>query len=163
MLCRLATRLSVLRGRFNTATGEIIGRNQLLNPSRLIAGQLLSIVSRTGSPEPQQILGKHHIVGTDETLLTIAARYNVAPQAIAAANLLTWPTVVTPGQTLRVPASETYEPLPDGLTTLAVSRQPFQQGEAFSIYLETTTAITPTGSIQFTDLITPTQPWYPAA
>ncbi len=161
-LVQIGDSVEAIAARFLTVPEDIIGRNRLLNPSQLIAGQSLRIVSRTGTPDPQQLTGKQHIVGADESLLTIAAQTNTTPQAVAAINHLTWPTPLTAGQSLRIPSGQPYTPLPAGLTALAVSPQPFQQGEAFSIYVESEAGIEPTGRISYSGLITATEAWYSA-
>lgn len=145
---------------FNTLPELISVENQLLNPDRLIAGQTLQVVSRTGSADSLPITGTPHIVTSGETLLDIAAHYNRPPHLIAAANDLPFPTPVYIGQRLRIPSDKPFRALPAELTTLQVSQQPFEQGEAFSVYAELTTPITPTGRIRLIDLTAPTQPYF---
>ncbi len=145
---------------FNTLPEFVSADNQLLNPDRLIAGQSLRVVSRTGSADPFPITGTPHIVTADETLVEIAASYNRPPHLIAAANDLPYPTAVYAGQRLRIPSDAPFRALPAELTTLQVSQQPFEQGEAFSVYTELTTPLTPTGRIRLIDLTAPTQPYF---
>ncbi len=145
---------------FNTMPQFISADNRLLNPDRLVAGQTLRVVSRTGSADSFPITGTPHIVTSGETLVEIAASYNRPPQLIAAANDLSYPTPVYAGQRLRIPGDTPFRALPAELTTLQVSQQPFEQGKAFSVYTELTTPITPTGRIRLIDLTAPTQPYF---
>lgn len=145
---------------FNTLPELISVENRLLNPLRLIAGQTLRVVSRTGSADPFPITGTPHIVNVGETLIEIAASYNRPPHLIAAANDLPYPMPIYGGQRLRIPSDAPFRALPAELTTLQVSQQPFEQGKAFSVYAELTTPITPTGRLRLIDLTAPTQPFF---
>ena len=151
---------------FNTDPDLIAAGNRLLHPEHLVAGQVLRLVSRTGTSEPNEIFGRSHIVSPNDTLLSIATQYNQSPREIALANDLPWPTAIYTGQQLRIPSGTPWRTLPTGLTNFAASEQPFRQGETFSLYIEldpslaATESISPTGRIFFSELGAPIQPWF---
>lgn len=146
---------------FRTRADWIARGNALLNPDRLIAGQTIQLVSRTGSVEPTPPVGTPHVVVAGETLLTIAARHKLSPVALANANGLPYPAAVVPGARLRIPrGDQPYRPLGGELRALRLSRDALVQGEAFAVYVETVGNVTPTGRLEFTSLVTPSIPYY---
>ena len=128
--------LQGLAADFNTTTQAIAEANQLVNPAYLVAGQSLTIFSRTGSAEAQPLTGRPHVVGTGDTLLMIAARYNQSPAAIIAANDLSIPTYLKPGQRLRIPGDGRYQYLPGQWAAIRVHPASVVQGQTLAVYVE---------------------------
>ena len=96
---------------FNTSVTEVLETNRMINPALdLVVGQELAVISKTGSADPQTVLGIPHVVAEGETLLTLAARYNLSPGSIgggerSALSSLSfhWSTAAHPGRNGRVP------------------------------------------------------------
>jgi len=122
---------------FNTTPLEVLQTNRIVNTHYTpVAGQTLSIVSRTGSTLPQPVTGTPHLVVPGESLLTVAALYNLSPTALAAANGLSFPAYLYPGQRLRIPGEQGYHFLPGEWIDVAVRPLPIEQGSTVSIYVE---------------------------
>lgn len=133
---QLGDTLAVLAADFNTTVQAIAENNRLVNPNYLVAGQALTIMSRTGSADPQPQTGTPHVVESGDTLLTLAAQYNQTPAAIIAANNLSMPAYLWPGQRLRIPGDGRYQYLPGKWGTIQVHPMPVAQGQTFAIYVE---------------------------
>ena len=89
---RLGDNLAGIASEFNIPESALLlNKKRLLNPERLIAGETLRVVSRTGTPYPQPLNGTPHVVRVGESLTTIASRYNVTPIQLAMANRLIFP------------------------------------------------------------------------
>ena len=130
--------LEALASRFDTTPAEIAGPNNLVSPHSLYAGQTLSVVSRTGSAEPRPITGTLHFVQPGETLLSLAARYGLSREVIAATNKLTPPARLYPGMRLRIPSASagSYQFLPGGWQRIVAGPTPMAQGHTMSVYVE---------------------------
>jgi murein DD-endopeptidase MepM/ murein hydrolase activator NlpD len=132
---------------FNTTIAEVIAANRLirLDPP-LIVGQTVPVISRTGSGTARPITGRPHLVQPGETLLIVAARYKVAPEALAAANALPLTAIIFPGQRLRIPdESAVYRALPEGWLDIRFGALPLSQGSALSVYVDNLLPGTPAG------------------
>jgi LysM repeat protein len=105
--------------RYGTTIRALVIRNQLADPSRIYAGQVLRIFGAHhparrahGGPQahgasqpsgrPQAVI---HTVRAGETLSGIAVRYRVTVDGIAAANRLVNPSFIRTGQQLRIPGA----------------------------------------------------------
>jgi murein DD-endopeptidase MepM/ murein hydrolase activator NlpD len=133
---------------FNTTPDEIMATNKLLNRMMpLPFGQTLTVVSRTGSAQPQPVTGTPHVVAAGESLPMIAAQYNFAPVEIAAANGLAYPYYLFPGQRLRIPGTAVYQSLPGEWVQVRIRPSAFQQGSTVSIYVQNLLDGTPNGSL----------------
>ncbi len=142
---QLGDTLSNLAADFNTTTIAIAQANQLINPYHLVSGQPLTIFSRTGSAAPQPRTGTPHMVQSGDTLLTIAAQYNQSPAAIIAANDLSIPTYLLPGQRLRIPSDSRYQTLPGQWAAIGLHPVSAVQGQTLAIYAEHLTVGQPSG------------------
>lgn len=138
--------LAAVAQRFSTTAEAVATANRLVSSDSLYAGQTLAVVSETGSPEPRPVTGTLHLVQAGETMLMVAARYALSPEAIAAANNLDLPLELFEGMRLRVPASGEYQDLPGGWARLSVRPAPLVQGQTASIYVEYAGEGAPTGS-----------------
>ncbi|MCL4266460.1 MAG: LysM peptidoglycan-binding domain-containing M23 family metallopeptidase [Anaerolineae bacterium] len=133
---------------FNTTPDELMAANRLLNRmSPLLMGQTLTVVSRTGSAQPQPVTGTPHVVATGESLLVIAAQYQLSPAEIAAANGLVYPYYLFPGQRLRIPGTAVYHDLPGEWVQVQVRPLSWQQGSTVSIYVQNLLEGAPNGSL----------------
>lgn len=133
---------------FNTTPDELMATNRLLNRmASLTIGQPLTVVSRTGSAQPQLVTGTPHVVATGESLLVIAAQYQLSPAEIAAANGLVYPYYLFPGQRLRIPGTAVYHDLPGEWVQVQVRPLSLQQGSTVSIYVQNLLEGAPNGSL----------------
>ena len=131
---------------FNSDVAALAASNRLVLPA-LQVGQQLGVISRTGSATPQVVTGTPYIVAAGDTLLSIAARSGVAPAELRAANGLSFPALLFPGQRLRVPGDAPYQFLPGEWTTIRVSSVPIRPGTTTSIYVDTLNEGTPEGTL----------------
>ncbi|NLF63079.1 MAG: LysM peptidoglycan-binding domain-containing protein [Chloroflexi bacterium] len=138
--------LAALAQRFNTTVEAIATANRLVSSDSLYAGQTLAIVSETGSPEPRPLTGTLHLAQPGETMLMLAARYALSPEAIAAANNLDLPVQLFEGMRLRIPVPGEYQDLPGGWERVRVRPVPLVQGQTASIYVEHAGEGVPTGT-----------------
>ncbi len=131
---------------YNTTWETLADQNRLLYPGYLAAGQELSIVSRTGTTEAQPVIGTAHVVRPGDTLLTIAAEYNLSPAEIIAENELSFPTYLYHGQRLRLPGQFNYQSLPGYWRQVRLYPAPVTQGDTVAIYVESTLPGKPEGN-----------------
>lgn len=86
---------------YNVSWTLIAEANGLVNPNYLVPGQVLKIPTGGGvTPPPTQCT---YVVQPGDTLFSIAIRYGVAWQNVAAANNLPAPYIIYVGQTLIIP------------------------------------------------------------
>lgn len=142
---QLGDTLRGIAARFNTSRDAVAQANRLVSPHSLVAGQALSIVSKTGSATPQAVTGTLHYVRPGETLLQIAARYGLSPQTIAETNDLPVPARLFPGMRLRLPGADDYQFLPGGWEEVRMEPLPITQGQSAGIYVEHAQGGTPEG------------------
>jgi LysM repeat protein len=86
--------------KYGTTVGAIAAANGIINPSRVYAGQKLTIP--TGSAAPGGGV-TYHVVQRGETLSSIALKYGTTSWKIAAANGISNPNYIYAGRTLRIP------------------------------------------------------------
>ncbi|MCA9934659.1 MAG: LysM peptidoglycan-binding domain-containing protein [Ardenticatenaceae bacterium] len=141
--------LADIAAHFNTTIADILAANHAINPHfALKIGQQVTVISRTGSALPQTVTGVPHIVAPGESLLEIAARYRLSPQALADANGLPYPAQVFVGQRLRVPNdTAVYRYLPGEWTDIQIRPYPITQGQTVAIYVDNLLDGIPTGEL----------------
>lgn len=134
-------------GSFNTTPDALVATNRLVTLSPpLIVGQTVPVVSRTGSVSARPITGRPYLVAPGDTLLLVAARHNLTPEALAAANDLPATTYLFPGQRLRLPdETAVYRDLPQGWVDIRMNPITVTQGATFSVYVENVLPGTPAG------------------
>ena len=114
---------------------------------RLIVGQTVPVVSRTGSAAPRPATGRPYLVAAGDTLLTVAAAHKLTPAALAAANGLSGSNLF-PGQRLRIPdATAVYRDLPQGWLDVRVSPTNPGQGSTVAITVANRRPGTPAGRL----------------
>jgi murein DD-endopeptidase MepM/ murein hydrolase activator NlpD len=144
--------LASVAARFNTTEAAIAEANRLVSGDNLYAGQVLSIVSRTGTADSQPITGTLHYVQPGETLLMVAARYGVTTDIITELNDLSRPARIFPGMRLRLPnllppdvEPEQFHFLPGSWQAIELGPMPVRQGHSISIYVENVLEGNPSG------------------
>lgn len=121
---------------FNTTKTAVLDSNALPNPTyQPLIGQSVTVVSRTGSAQPQTMTGVPHVVQPGETLLMIAAQYALSPAELAAQNGLVVTAHVLPGQRLRIPAETPYRDLPGEWLDVQIRPLSLAQGGTASIFV----------------------------
>lgn len=81
------------------SVSDLAAANNIANPNLIHPGQVLVIPGEEGEPDLV------HIVARGDTLNRIAAQYGAKPADIAAANSLSNPNLIYPGQKLLVPGA----------------------------------------------------------
>ncbi len=95
--------LSAIAQRYHTTVTVIVKLNDLTNPDLIFVGQRLQIpIPEEIAPAPTTV----YTVQRGDTLYAIASRYGTTVPAIAAANGLTNPDLIYPGQRLIIPGME---------------------------------------------------------
>ena len=89
--------LTSLAAQSNFTVGDLATLNALTNPNLLLAGQKLKL------PAPITPNIRLHRVAAGETLMALAAQYDVSPMLLRQANQLVCSTCLVVGQLLRVP------------------------------------------------------------
>ena len=140
--------LAHIARRFNTSTDALMADNLMINRDYVPAvGQVLSVISRTGTAQPRLVQGAPHFVREGETLLEIATRYGLSLSQLVDANDLVYPARLYPGQRLRIPGEGAYQDLPGRWVDLSVSPQFVSQGDTVSVYVENQLDGRPTGQL----------------
>lgn len=96
--------LSQIAVEHGTTVERLAATNRIANPSRIFPGQQLVLVSDTAPAPAAPVTSTPivHVVSSGEHLTGIAARYGTTVAAIVAANRLTNPSFILPGQRLVV-------------------------------------------------------------
>jgi len=133
---------------FNTTPADLMATNRLIAADvPLLVGQSVPVVSRTGSGTPRAVTGRPYLVAVGDTLLTVAARHNLTPAALAAANDLTDERLF-PGQRLRLPdETAVYRHLPEGWLDVRLSPGAVNQGSTVSVFVANLLPGTPAGRL----------------
>jgi LysM repeat protein len=101
---RVADTLGTIAQRYGTSVQAIVAANGIVNPRYIYPGQRLIIPYGTGGTYNPPLQGRAtYVVGSGDTLGTIAARFGTTIQAIAAANGIGNPSLIYPGQQLVIP------------------------------------------------------------
>jgi LysM repeat protein len=87
--------------KYGTTVEAIAAANNIINPSRIYAGQKLVIVKGGGTVPSGGT--RYHVVQRGETLSSIALRYGTTPWKIAALNGIQNINFIYAGRTLRIP------------------------------------------------------------
>jgi LysM repeat protein len=99
--------LGVIARRFGTTVAELVRLNNLANPDALQVGQKLTVPGSGGSggavTVPSAGQGKTYTVQRGDTLLSIARRFGLTVKQLQAANNISNPDRIYPGQVLTIP------------------------------------------------------------
>jgi LysM repeat protein len=93
--------------KFGTTVAELVRVNNITNPDQLIVGQKLTVPGTGGSSgavtAPSTGQGKTYTVQRGDTLLSIARRFGLTVKQLQAANNISNPDRIYPGQKLIIP------------------------------------------------------------
>lgn len=97
--------LGVIARRFGTTVAELVRINNLANPDALQVGQKLTVPGSGGAAVsvPTAGQGKSYTVQRGDTLLSIARRFGLTVKQLQAANNISNPDRIYPGQVLTIP------------------------------------------------------------
>ena len=106
--------LSGIAARYGVTVDAIVAANNLPSRSTIYAGQSLLIPSATGSQAPPQqtTTGGKYTVQPGDSLTTVAARFGVTRQALAAANGISPSSYLYVGQVINIPGQAQSQPQP---------------------------------------------------
>jgi murein DD-endopeptidase MepM/ murein hydrolase activator NlpD len=145
--------LAHIASRFDTSTDAVMEANLMINRDYVPAvGEVLSVISQTGTDQPRPVQGTPHFVTEGETLLEIGVRYGLSVSQLIDANDLAYPIRLYPGQRLRIPGDGAYQDLPGKWVRLDVSPQFISQGDTVSVYVENQLDGRPTGQFSGQEL-----------
>lgn len=121
----------------HTTLDSLVSANFISNPTRLYAGQAVTLyegASQSTDPLPR---ARHH-VRPGENLARIALRYHVTLASLLASNHLASLRPVYPGQLLWIPGTGTdLRDLPLPVTGCTINPLPAVQGNTISVHLTT--------------------------
>ena len=99
--------LGAIARRFGTTVAELVRVNNITNPDALIVGQKLTVPGTGGGAgavtAPSGGQGKSYTVQRGDTLLSIARRFGLTVKQLQAANNISNPDRIYPGQKLVIP------------------------------------------------------------
>jgi len=94
--------------RYGVSVNALAAANGIVNANRIYVGQRLVIPGWTGNPSPSTTsvpTTRTHTVRRGDTLSAIALRYGVSVWGLVQANGIRNPSLIYPGQVLRIPRS----------------------------------------------------------
>ena len=89
--------------RYGLSVDALVAANGIVNANRIYVGQRLTIPGRSTAPTPPS--SQTYTVRRGDTLSVIALRYGLSVWALVQANNLRNPSLIYPGQVLRIPNS----------------------------------------------------------
>jgi murein DD-endopeptidase MepM/ murein hydrolase activator NlpD len=117
------------------SVNDLAERNFLTNPNLLLAGQKVRLPTVASSNI------RLHRVAPGETLMSIAAEYNVSPYFLRQTNSLACSTCLVFGQLLRVPTTEVASNLPEPFERVEVSPIVPRQGDVIEVRVASRVAL----------------------
>lgn len=143
---RLGDSMATVAKSFDTTIDALLEANLLINRDYVpVVDQRLSVISHTGTDQPNPMQGISHITDKGETILEIAAQYGLPPAQISEANDLTYPVRLYPGQRLRIPSTGVFQDLPGNWNSVTLRPQRIVQGDTVAIYVDHALDDRPTG------------------
>lgn len=123
--------LSGIANRFNTNVSRLVALNQLANRNRIQIGQRLLLpqdnqTAATGAPPVNGV----YAVSRGDTVSRIAGRFGVTESALLAANGISNPDRIYPGQDLRIPGLAPEAPQVAVVSPEPVSEAPVPTAES---------------------------------
>ena len=132
--------LTTIARTYGVTVSAIVQANSISNPSRIYAGQRLTIpgaapaapsASRAATPAAKPAAARVHLVARGQNLTTIARTYGVTVSAIVQANSISNPSRIYAGQRLTIPGAAAAAPpaaasapaaMPASMATLVAKR-----------------------------------------
>ncbi len=143
---RLGDSMATVAKSFDTTVDALLEANLLINRDYVpVVDQRLSVISHTGTDQPNPVRGISHITEKGETILDIAAQYRLPPAQISEANDLTYPVRLYPGQRLRIPSTGVFQDLPGNWDSVTLKPQRIVQGDTVAVYVDHALDGRPTG------------------
>ncbi len=148
--------LDSIARRYDRAVMDLATANGLINPQLVFVGQKLVIpaapkaTAQSGAPPAKRL----YVVRPDDTLFSIALKYDTTQRSWIAVNQLDQAGFVVPGQQLIIPdearsneaaVAQPGTPLPAPLTNIEISPLPLQQGSLIEITVHASQPVTLTG------------------
>ena len=130
--------LGAIAARYGTTASALAAANGLANPDSVVAGTRIRIAgvgaSSTGSVSSSSGSGSGYTVRAGDTLDAIGRRYGVSARAIASANGITNPGMISVGTSLSIPSASSAASTSSGTVTRAASggSHTVRQGENLS-------------------------------
>lgn len=122
---------------FDVAVEDTLMANRTINREYIPAvGQALVLMINEDGEVPKQLTGIPHIVQQGETILEVAAQYNVPISRLRYINDLSYPVRLFPGQHLRIPAEKPFFTLPGEWTNIQIEPAVIKQGDTITVYVE---------------------------
>lgn len=149
--------LATISRRYHTGINDLATTNRLTNPAMLFIGQQITINQGDTAAAAPEFL--YHVQAGDN-LYRVALKHSVSIEALLAANNLSLPAPMFPGQLLWVPGgdgSAAPSDLPPLYTACTLSPIPAIQGETISLHVSTSGPATLTGTFMNTPVQIVTQ------
>ncbi len=138
---------------FDLSLDDTLVTNRTINRDYVPAvGQSLALKIESGDSDTDLLTGIPHIVQEGETILELAARYDVPVSHLIYINSLTYPARLFPGQRLRIPAEQPFHELPGEWTNIEIYPEGIRQGDTVTIYVENLLEGAPSGQLAGQDL-----------
>lgn len=149
-IVRSGEHLTGIARRYGSTISAIARANGIANPSYLQVGQRLTIPTLTTASVPTVAVAaaapaaapvsRSHTVASGENLSVIAERYGTTIAAIAAANAISKPSLIHPGQRLTIPGSGTVAGRPSAGAPAGMQALMAARGNIRAIIVEEATA-----------------------
>jgi len=137
--------LTLIAARYGTTVAAIVQANNIANPNLIYVGQRLTIPSAVQPPPELPTQAQVHVVRPGEYLSLIARLYGTTVWALAAANDLSNPSLIYPGQRLIIPTRSTTLPAPIRAVELVPPR--VTQGHTLLLKVRAEEGVSLAGSI----------------
>ena len=103
--------VAAIAGRHNLSTASVLALNGLGWKSLIFPGQVLKLApGATVAPVASAQEGGRYTIVAGDTLSRIAARFGVPVESMLSVNGLSWSSIIYPGQTIAIPATEPAAP-----------------------------------------------------
>ncbi len=126
-----------IAGSFALNVDDVLQMNRTVSREYVPAvGQSLALLVDEDRQAPEELSGIPHIVQEGETLLELAARYDVPVSHLIYINDLQYPVRLFPDQKLRIPDEQPFLNLPGEWTEIVIDPAVISQGDTVLVYVE---------------------------